>query len=192
LSKNAEILFFEKKKDWRNWLKKNHLSESEAWVLFYKKHTKKPCISYGEALDSALCFGWIDGILKRIDNEKHKIRFTPRKPNSPWSLLNKKRAEILVKKNKVAKAGLEKIVEAKKNGKWEAAYTSRKKMPVPGYLKKALMKNETAFANFFAFAASYRNMYIGWVESAKTQETRNKRVKEVVKRSIKNKKSGAN
>jgi len=192
LSKNVEVLFFVKKQVWRNWLKENYLSKNEVWILFYKKHTKKPCISYDGALEEALCFGWIDGILKRIDDEKHKIRFTPRKPNSVWSLLNKRRAEKLIEKNKMTKVGLEKIKEAKKNGKWKDAYTSRKKMPVPDYLKKALMKSKIAWANFSAFATSYQNTYIGWVESSKRRETRKKRINEVVKRSLQNKKPGIN
>jgi uncharacterized protein YdeI (YjbR/CyaY-like superfamily) len=181
-------LYFKDRKEWRDWLKKNYKKEKGVWLLHYKKHTKKPGALHKEALEEALCFGWIDSTLKRIDNEKFILKYTPRKENSIWSKLNKDTAERLTKEGKMAKAGFEKIEEAKKNGKWQAAYTSKKKLRIPPDLKKQLSKNKNALKNFKNFANTYQNMYIGWVTGAKTEETRKKRIKEVFKKAKENKK----
>ena len=155
-----------------------------------KKHTKKSTVAYNDAVEEALCFGWIDSIVKRIDDETYKQKYTPRKNNSIWSLVNKKRAEKMVSEGQMTKAGFDKIEIAKKNGQWEKAYTSLKKVDMPDYLKKALKANRIAWKNFDNFANSYQNMYIGWVTAAKRPETRDKRINEVIKRSEKNQKPG--
>ena len=154
--------------------------------LSISKNTKKLTIVYNDAVEEALCFGWIDSTIKRIDDETYKQKFTPRKDKSVWSLVNKKRAEKMIREKKMAKAGLKKIEIAKKNGQWEKAYTSKEKIKMPDYLEKALKTNETAWKNFNNFANSYRNQYIGWVISAKREETRAKRIATVIDRSEKN------
>ena len=141
-------------------------------------------------LEEALCFGWIDSIIKRIDDETYMQKYTPRKDKSIWSLVNKKRAEKMITEKKMGKAGLDKIEIAKENGQWEKAYTSKEIIEMPDYLEKALKTNETAWKNFNNFANSYQNMYIGWVSNAKRPETKEKRIIEVIKRSEKNKKPG--
>ena len=181
-------LYFKNRKEWRKWLKDNHRKEKEIWLVYYKKHTGKPSVSHEEAVEEALCFGWIDSRVNSIDKERFKQKYTPRKENSVWSLINKRAAEKMIREGKMTKAGLEKIKEAKENGKWSDAYTSKIGDPLPAYLKKALMKNKIAWQNFKNFANSYRNMYIGWVTGAKTKETREKRIREVVKRAEQNKK----
>lgn len=186
----SNALYLKNSREWRFWLENNHDKEKEIWLIHYKKHSGKTGISYEEALDEAICFGWIDGKLKSIDEEKFALRFSPRKANSIWSLANKEKARRLIKAGKMTAAGLAKIEEAKANGLWDAAYTNKKREGMPSDLKKALKENEQAWSNFQNFANSYRNMYIGWINSAKTEETRSKRIGEVVRRSIINKKPG--
>ena len=141
-----------------------------------------------DAVEEAICFGWIDGQLKRLDTERFILRFSPRKPKSLWSMINKKRAERLIKSGRITNAGLIKIQEAKENGFWESAYTNKIKEDIPLDLKEALIKEKKAWKNFQGFANSYRNMYIGWVKGAKTAKTRTKRIKKVVEQSTLNKK----
>ena len=185
-----ETIFCKDRNEWRIWLEQNHSSEKEIWLIYYKKHTKKPTVTYNEAVEEALCFGWIDSLVKTIDNETYMQKYTPRKDNSVWSLVNKKRAEKMISEGKMIKAGFDKIEIAKKNGQWEKAYTSQKKIEMPNYLEKELKKNKLAWKNFNNFANSYQNMYIGWVTAAKRPETREKRISIVVERSVKNQKSG--
>ena len=162
----------------------------EAWLIHYKKHTNKVSISYNQALEEALCFGWIDGKLQSIDEEKYRIRYSPRKGRSVWSKINKEKAEELIKSGKMIDAGLTKIEEAKKNGNWDSAYTNRNIEKLPIDLRDALLQEKDALYNFQRFANSYRNNYIGWINEAKAEATRTRRIKEVVKRSSMNKKPG--
>ena len=185
-----ETIFCENRDEWRTWLEKNHSSEKEIWLIYYKKHTKKPTVAYNEAVEEALCFGWIDSIIKRIDDETYIQKYTPRKSNSIWSLVNKKRVEKMISEGKMIKAGFDMIEIAKKNGQWEKAYTSQKKEEMPDYLEKELKKNKLAWKNFNNFANSYRNIYIGWVIAAKRPETKEKRITAVIERSLKNQKPG--
>ncbi len=185
-----KALYFKSSRAWRRWLEKNHDKESEALLIHYKKGSGKSGVSYSEALDEALCFGWIDSRLKSIDDERFVLKYSPRKSKSIWSKVNKERAERLIEAHKMTDEGLARIEEAKKNGLWDAAYTNRVKERMTSDLKKALLTDRIAWNNFQNFANSYRNMYIGWVNSAKTEETRNRRIAEVVKRSHANKKPG--
>jgi len=157
---------------------------------YYKKKSDKKSVNHFDAVEEALCFGWIDSKLKRIDEERFILRYTPRKGKSVWSKINRDAAEKMIMLGKMTGAGLKKINLAKKQGLWDSAYTNLKKDRLPSDLKKALLENKEAWNNFRNFANSYRNTYIGWVKSAKTDETRKKRIREVVKRSITNKKPG--
>ncbi|MFC1912434.1 YdeI family protein [Chloroflexota bacterium] len=186
----SAALYFQGSQEWHQWLQLNHDLENEAWLFIYKKHSSKAGVSYDEALEEALCFGWIDGKMQSIDEDKFVLRFSPRKYKSVWSKRNKERAELLIAQGKMTDAGLAKIEEAKKNGLWEDAYTNRKRDVIPNDLETALSENRIAWVNFHSFANSYRNMYIGWVAGAKTEETRKRRIDEVVKRSTLNKKPG--
>jgi len=188
---NIEVVQnFKDKHKWRNWLEQNHDKEKEAWLVIFKKHSKQDGLRYDEALEEALCFGWIDGKMKSIDEERFIIRYSPRKAKSLWSKINKEKTELLIAQDRMAPAGLAKVEEAKKNGYWHLAYTSMIKEIIPTDLKKALMEHSTAWNNFKEFANTYHNMYIGWVNGARTDETRKKRIMEVVKRSALNKKAG--
>jgi uncharacterized protein YdeI (YjbR/CyaY-like superfamily) len=176
--------------EWRKWLKHNHDQATEVWLVIFKKHSEQSGLRYDEALEEALCFGWIDGKMKSIDRYKFFLRFSPRKSKSLWSQRNKDKAEKLIAQGRMATAGLVRIETAKKNGTWEEAYTNKKKDEIPTDLEAVLLENPTAWLNFQQFANSYRNMYIGWVISAKTESTRKRRIEEVVKRSVSNKKPG--
>lgn len=184
LVKITQKLYVTKREDWRKWLKKNHKTAKEIWLVYYRKHTNKPRIPYDDAVEEALCFGWIDGILKRVDDEVYVQRYTPRRPNSILSHLNRTRIEKMIKQKKMTKFGLEKI----KNIKPENHVP--KVLPMPADLKKALSRNKKAQNNFTNFSPSGKKHYIWWVISAKRKDTRKKRIKETVKRAFQNKKAG--
>ncbi len=185
-----EKLFFKNKEEWRAWLEKNHALSTEIWLVYFKKHTKKPTVTYNEAVDEALCFGWIDSTVKRIDEETYMQKYTPRKEKSMWSLVNTKKVEILISQDKMTKAGLNKINIAKKNGQWDKAYSTAKQVEMPKELETALKNNSIAFKNFFNFSPSNQKEYKRWVLAAKRPETIHKRIKVVIERSEMNIKPG--
>jgi len=185
-----KALLFKNRNEWRSWLEKNHMISNEVWLIHYKKSSSKKNLNHFDAVKEAICFGWIDSKLKKIDEERFILRYSPRKPRSVWSKINKKNAEKMISLRKMMPAGYDKIEEATKQGFWDTAYTNLVKERLPSDLKKALIMNKTAWNNFQHFANSYRNMYIGWVKNAKTEKTRKRRISEVVKRSFNNKKSG--
>jgi uncharacterized protein YdeI (YjbR/CyaY-like superfamily) len=168
------------REQWRAWLAENHAAEAEAWLVICKKHAGVPGVTYIEALEEALCFGWIDGLLKRLDDEQHLIRFSPRRRNSIWSEQNKKRVHGLMRAGRMTKAGLAKIREAKANGQWDKAAQREDITLVPAELTAALARNEQARLNFDKLASSYRKQFIYWIGVAKREETRNRRVAEAV------------
>ena len=178
------------RRQWRTWLQKHHATEDELWLVFYKKHTGKTGLTYEDAVQEALCFGWIDGIRKRIDDEKHTIRFTPRRKNSLWSPTNKKRVAKLIASGLMTDAGHAKVREAKRSGKWDKADVRTPDPDVPVELTKALARCKKAQQNFANLAPSYRRQYIWWIGSAKRDETRCKRVKEAVARLKEDKRLG--
>ncbi len=162
----------------------------EVWLMYFKKHTGKPSIPYDDSVEEALCFGWIDGILKRVDDEKCARKFMPRKNRSVWSESNKKRAEKMVREGRMTEVGLAKVEEAKRSGEWFKSHTHPKEFFVPNFIEEALKKNERAHDNFNRLAVSYRRMYISWISSAKREETRKKRVAEAITLLEQNKKLG--
>ena len=186
----SKALYFSDRNEWRKWLEQNHAKEKEVLLIHYRKDSGKTSLDHFDAVEEALCFGWIDSILKRVDDKRFVLKYTPRKANSVWSKVNRDKAEQLIKAGKMTKAGLAKIEEAKKNGNWDNAYTSLIKDTLPDDLKQALLKNKKAWWNFQKFAATYRNMYIGWVNSSRTEATRRKRIAEVIYRSERNIKPG--
>ena len=181
-------LYFEGIEGWRGWLERNHDKGNHVWLTYYKKGSGTKGITLEESVEEAICFGWIDGKLRRIDDERFVVRFSPRKAKSVWSKINKERAERLMKSGRMTTAGLAKIEAARKSGCWDRAYTNKIKNEMPADLKQALMKEGGAWDNFQRFANSYRNMYIGWVNDAKTDETRQKRIQKVVEQASKNRK----
>lgn len=172
---------FKDRDAWRAWLAENHAAAKERWLIFFKKHTGRPGLTYVEALEEALCFGWIDGILKRIDDEKHTIRFSPRRKNSLWSEPNKKRVARLIQEGRMTEAGLAKIREAKANGQWEKAARRDDVTLVPPELTTALERDGAARRNFEKLAPSHRRRFLYWISAAKRDETRLRRVAETVR-----------
>ena len=167
-------------RQWRAWLAENHATAKEIWLLFHKKHTGKPGLTYVEALEEALCFGWIDGILKRIDDEKHVIRFSRRRKNSIWSQQNKGRVRKLIEQGRMTEAGLARIKEAKANGQWAKAAEREDVTIIPAELTEALAEDEQARQHFERLAPSHRRQFIYWVATATRDETRRKRIAETI------------
>lgn len=189
MNKLAES-FFAIRSEWRSWLEKNHASSDGIWFVYYKGHTGQPSVSYEDSVDEALCFGWIDSIIRKIDDDKYARKFTARKTDSKWSETNKKRVNKLIKSGQMTDAGMIKINAAKKNGKWIEVIKIPAFEDLHPEFKIALEKNNAAKNNFFKLAKSYRRQYIAWICTAKRPETRNKRILEAIELLGKNKKLG--
>lgn len=173
-------LYVPNRDKWRDWLGRHYAKESVIWLVFYKKETSKPTIAYEAAVEEALCFGWIDSIIKKIDDEKYARKFTPRKEKSYWSELNKKRAMRMIKEGRMTDAGLARIKAAKKRGLWKQTGRPRISFDMPSEFAQALDKNKKAKENFNKLAPSYRKHYIGWIQAAKRDETKKKRIRESI------------
>jgi len=182
------LLSLANRKEWRSWLEKNFDKRSSVWLTISRKGSKRKGVTLKEAVEEAICFGWIDGKLQRNDKENFFLRFSIRKARSVWSKINRERAEMLMASGQMTSAGLIKVEDAKRSGWWDKAYTNRNLEEMPLDLKEALIKEKKAWQNFQGFANTYQNMYIGWVNNARNPETRKKRIKKVVEQSIKNKK----
>lgn len=162
-------------------------------MIYYKKHTGKPSIPYDDSVEEALCFGWVDSIIKKIDDRKFARKFTPRTDKSRWSEANKKRVEKMIKEGRMTEAGLARIREAKDSGEWfeiPASSRYRERLVVPSYLKDALSANEKASDYFGKLAESYKRNFVGWIDSAKKEETRRRRLAEAIRLLEKNQKLG--
>lgn len=173
---------------WRSWLTRNHSSEKGAWLVLYKKHTGKSELSHSDALDEALCFGWIDGKIKTIDDETYMVWFSPRRKESVWSNLNVMRVRNLIARRRMTSAGLAKI-----DKRTLGRHTTRKGRPtfrMSSEMKKRLMKHKKAWKNYCNLPPSSRGMYAHWLSVAKHPETKTKRLKEAVALLEKNKKLG--
>ena len=167
--------------DWRAWLEKHHRTEREVWLVFFKKQTGRRSIPYGDALEEALCFGWIDSIIKKIDGEKYVRKFTPRTNRIKWSELNLKKVRELMAKGLMTKAGLSKIDDGLLKGtKKTTARRAAAELQIPPYLNQALEADPKAMEYFGKLAPSYQKLYIGWIDSAKKEETRLRRLKEAI------------
>jgi uncharacterized protein YdeI (YjbR/CyaY-like superfamily) len=166
---------------WRAWLEKYHKTETEVWLIYHKRHTGKPRVAYSDAVEEALCFGWIDSIVQRIDAERYAQKFTPRRNTSKWSALNKKRVAMLIKEGKMTEAGLAKLTYSGNRDDYGRPSRWRTDRPaIPPYLKQELAKNRKARGYFRTLAPSYRRNYILWISAAKKEETRKRRLKEAI------------
>jgi len=165
--------------EWREWLAENHgKEEAGIWLVFYKKQTGRASLGYEESVEEALCFGWIDSIIKRIDNTKYCRKFTPRKDSSKWSLTNRRRVDKLMKQGSMTEFGLAKVEAARRSGNWEMNARPVIKLKLPEALSEALARNRKVKAFFDKLAPTYRRHFIGWIVTAKRPETRSKRLKE--------------
>lgn len=169
----------ETRQQWRNWLAANHDICSGIWLVYYKKDSGRPTVTYDEAVEEALCFGWIDSLPNKLDSERYKQLFTPRKAKSVWSKLNKERVARLLKSERMTEAGLAKIEAAKQNGFW-TIYDPVEALEIPSDLQQALAANPIAEGYFMAFAPTYKKGILWWIISAKRPETRQKRIAKTV------------
>lgn len=176
-----KTLYVKDRSEWRTWLRKNSRNFDEIWLLYYKKNSGKPRIAYDDAVEEALCFGWIDGKIKNIDEACYAQRFTPRKPQSRWSALNIQRAEKLIAEGKMPPAGL------KAFSPQERRETPSLPARLPRDLENQFKMQSDAWEHFQRFPPSYRRITIGWVASAKKEETRLRRLNQLIEFSAQNK-----
>jgi uncharacterized protein YdeI (YjbR/CyaY-like superfamily) len=177
------------RRSWRKWLLEQHAKEAEVWLVFYKRHTGKPTLSYNDAVEEALCFGWIDGIKRRIDDERYMHRFSPRKKDSNWSATNRQRALRLQRVGSMTAAGLAAIELAKRSGKWDAPKQAID-LSMPPKLAAGLRKDKAAGQFFASLSAAQRHQFTGWINAAKRAETKQRRVQEAIRLLQRNEKLG--
>jgi len=174
----TESFYARNRPAWRKWLEKNHDSLKEVWLIRYKKHTGKPTISYNDAVEEALCFGWIDSTIKRIDEEKYAQKFTPRNKKSMWSDWNKKRVKKMIAEGKMAPAGMKSIENVDLTIKEKQ---QDKEFVIPDYIIDGLSTNSKAFDFFSKLSPSRKRMFVGWIDSGKKEETRQRRLLETIR-----------
>jgi uncharacterized protein YdeI (YjbR/CyaY-like superfamily) len=171
--------------EWRAWLQKNHTQSESIWLVLAKKGSGLPLLSVDEVVEEALCFGWIDSVPNKLDDKRYKILISPRKPKSNWSKVNKLRAARMIKAGLMMAPGMQMITLAKKTGTWKAL-NAIDKLSIPGDLKSALADYPKATAYFEAFPPSTKRGILEWIQNAKTEPTRNKRIKETAELASKN------
>jgi uncharacterized protein YdeI (YjbR/CyaY-like superfamily) len=161
---------------WRRWLEQHHARAAQAWLALYRKGCRPGALSYEETLEEALCFGWIDGLLRRLDAKRFVLRFTPRRRGSIWSESNKRRVRRLIREGRMTPHGLARIAEAKTNGEWEAASRREDVATLPTDLARAL-RRAGALAAFRRLPPSRRKQLLWWISSARRPETRARRIR---------------
>ena len=178
---NISTQSFKTPTEWRSWLKKHHSKPEGVWLRLFKKASGVKSITYAEALDEALCFGWIDGQGKTYDTNSWLQKFTPRRSRSIWSKRNREHVARLIKEKRMTAAGLKEIERAKRDGRWEGAYDSPKNMQLPADFLRELKKDKNAYTFFLTLNRS--NTYaIAWrLQTAKKPETREKRMQALLK-----------
>ena len=185
---NLQIIAFESSKTWEDWLAENHETSIGLWLHIFKKNSEIESVDYAQALDVALCYGWIDGQKKTYDKKSWLQKFTPRRAKSMWSKRNVENIARLVKSRKMKPPGLKEVEAAKQDGRWKKSYTSSSTMVMPGDFMKELAKNKKAEA-FFKTLNKANTYAIGWrLETAKKPDTREKRMKIILEMLSKGKK----
>ena len=183
---NIETYYPKTKQHLRKWLEKNHLTKDAVWFIFYKKHTGEPTVNWSDAVDEALCFGWIDSKGETIDDNTFRQYFCKRKPNSTWSKINKQKIENLISKGLMTPAGLAVIEVAKQNGSW-TILDEVEELIIPQDLEEAFTKLDNSKEYFLALSKSRRKNLLQWIALAKTEATRQKRILEIVENAFQNK-----
>ncbi|MBC8069133.1 MAG: YdeI/OmpD-associated family protein [Deltaproteobacteria bacterium] len=181
----VEHIYAKDRQTWRRWLGKHHRRGESVWLVYYKKDSGTPSITYAEAVEEALCYGWIDSRPNKLDAERYKQLFSPRKPKSPWSTINKKRALRLIKAGQMTPAGLAKIEAAKQDGSW-SSYDGVDSLVVPKDLAAGLAANKTAKRYFAEFPPSSQKIILWWIASAKRPATRAARIAETIRLAAEN------
>lgn len=168
------------RRKWRAWLEKNHARSPGVWLVFYKKASGEPTVRYDEAVEEALCFGWIDSLMKPVDEQRYRQLFTPRKPKSRWSKPNKERVARMIAAGLMTDVGMEKIRAAKKDGTW-AHMEAPDSLAVPADLRRALSTDKRARMGFERMPPGRKKQLLSWIHDAKRPETRERRIAQVVK-----------
>ncbi len=174
-AKPIETVDLRSRQEWRKWLKEHCQSKSEIWLLFHKRHTGITSISYDDAVEEALCFGWIDSIVRRLDNDHYARKFTPRKAGSRWSTINRRRYADLKSRGLLAAPGLKRAPTSRSGDAPRPSVAA-----VPSYIEERLKTDPRAWQYFKGLAPSYQRAYIGWIDSAKREETKEKRLREAL------------
>ena len=186
--KELPVILFEHKKDWETWLDENHTTSGGIWLRIAKKASGVQSVSYDEALEIALCYGWIDGQKKTYDETSYLQKFTPRGAKSIWSKINTEKAEKLIERGLMQPSGLIAIESAKQDGRWQAAYDSFSKASVPEDFQAELDKNPQALAFFATLNQQNRYAILFRIQTAKKPETRAKRIQQFISMLEKNEK----
>ena len=164
---------------WREWLDEHHDSESEVWLIFHKLHTGVASIAYKDALDEALCFGWVDSLVKRLDDRRYAIKFTPRRADSRWSTVNRKRYAALKKSGRLKPPGIKRAPTNRSYAPRPPRFEMPSKLPL--YIQTALRKHPAASRHFDALTPAQRRRYFAWIESGKHEETKARRLREAIR-----------
>ena len=178
--KVGKTLYVTTRAEWRRWLRANHKTAREIWLIYYKKASGKPRIPYNDAVDEALCYGWIDGILKPIDEKKYAQRFSPRRKTSKLSDMNRERVRRMIKAGRMTKAGLAAI-----------EHTGKGRTTLPTDILERLKADPTTWRNFQKFPASYKRIRVGWIDAARLRrEVFEQRLRYFLKMTAQNKRFG--
>jgi uncharacterized protein YdeI (YjbR/CyaY-like superfamily) len=178
--RDEPVLAFASRAEWEAWLAKHHATSGGLWLQIAKKGSSVATVSYAEALDVALCYGWIDGQKGKLDDRCWLQRFTPRKPRSPWSKINRAKAAELIERGEMRPAGLREVERAKADGRWDAAYEGQRTATVPADLQRELKGNDRAREFFAALDSANRYAILFRIEEAKKPETRARRIEKYV------------
>jgi len=176
----SEILIFTTPSEWHAWLQAHHTVESEAWLLIARKGAARKSLSLAQAVEEALCFGWIDSHMRPVDAQSYRLRFSPRRPGSVWAISNIRRVEKLIQQGRMTPTGLAAVEVAKASGEWDAAVRREDVSLLPQELDEALKRDATARAAYHQLIPSLRKRYHHWISSAKRAETRQRRVQELL------------
>ena len=177
-----QTLEVENQAAWRAWLAAHHEQETEIWLVYYKKGTGIPCVAYPDSVDEALCFGWVDSLIKRLDEKRYARKFTPRKDSSKWSPSNIQRVERLIAEGRMTEHGLRKVEAARQSGSWDNPVQGPElAFEMTPEFAAALKENKRAAEFFNSLAPTHQKQYLGWIEAAKRQETKEKRIKESIR-----------
>ena len=174
-AKDLRTLEVRSRQEWRSWLRKHHDSTSEIWLIFHKRHTAKTSISYDDSVEEALCFGWVDSLIRRLDDDRYLRKFTPRTADSSWSASNRRRYADLEARGLIAAPGRKRAPTSRRSVR-----PPRREWPLTPHIAKALKANSRAWEHFQSLAPSHQRAYVGWIDSAKRDETKTKRLQKAV------------
>jgi uncharacterized protein YdeI (YjbR/CyaY-like superfamily) len=184
--RQLQTIYASDRREWRRWLEENHQNSMGIWLIYYKVKSCKPSVLYPEAVKEALCFGWIDSKVNSLDRDRYMQIFTPRKPKSVWSKLNKQYIQELIDRDLMTAVGLEKIEIAKQDGSW-TSLDGIEELIIPADLEQALAENDVANQNFGAFNKSSKKNILFWIQRAKRVETRLTRIEQTIIAAAQNK-----